>query len=97
MLIRFRKRLLASAAARNLAVDLVREHGACALHVIDEALSKAHTTDLCCKATSNDERILVASRRHILDLVALLPERQRRPSCDGEPGEPIGRLSKRSR
>ena len=97
MLIRLRRSLLESAAARNLAVDLVKEHGACALDVIHRALSTADAETPCCGTSSENERILTAARTHVRDLIALLPERQRHPARDTACEDPIDRLSKSSR
>lgn len=75
MLIKLRTSLLRAAAARNLAVDLVKDHGAGALDIIDRALAIADKEACRGEAPSENEQILIASRVHVLGLIASLPER----------------------
>jgi hypothetical protein len=98
MLTKIRQALLISTAARNLAVDLVKQHGACALDIVDRAINivDQEKKDVGNIASEN-HRILIASRNHITSLVGLLPDKPDQAVVASEAEEPATRLSNRSR
>lgn len=74
MLTRFARRLVLSAAGRDLAIDLVARHGGDALAIVNERLRA------CCDA-GEEAMLLTIARREIVALVPLLSEA--RPARDG--------------